>query len=304
MTLSRSMIIDTDAFWDPDDLLAITLAAMLVRRLTVITSNETGGRRARGLRRFLNSLGRIDVPVVAGCDLGDTHRFNCDDYIEDVPEQPADVLGAVARACAAERAIWVGQGPLSNLANVLSAEPHRSDQLDVLAQGGWLDEYRDPSAATFNFRLDPAAAGLAVRAANGPRLVLSDWTNAEEMAVTRESDLFRIVSQPGAPEWARWIAICLERWFDRKPSSKMHDPLTLSVALGLPFVDFTDVRVRIEADARLYRDRRGRLVRVANGVDYAGFMGWLCAIIETGITEFDPGAACLEAVARTAEVTA
>ncbi|WP_280334960.1 nucleoside hydrolase [Nocardia wallacei] len=272
--------------------MSIAVAAMLLEDLTVISSDETDGRRAQGLRRFADSLGRTDIRVVTGHDLGGTHRFLADDYITEVPPQPADVIGAVARACESGPALWVGQGPMSNLADVLSVEPHRAEQLTVFQQGFWLDQYRDPSRASHNARLDPAAAGLAIRAAFAPCLVLSDWTDSEEIAVTRDSELFRLVSRPDVPDWARWIAISFQRWFERgRASSKMHDPLTLSAALGCGFVSFDEVRVRIAPDARMYRDRRGRLVRVATGVDYTGFTDWLIAMIATGIDHFEPPAA-------------
>ncbi|WP_280331019.1 hypothetical protein [Nocardia wallacei] len=100
--------------------------------------------------------------------------------------------------------------------------------------------------------------------------------------------MFRRVSRPDVPDWARWIAVSFQRWFERgRVSSKMHDPLTLSAALGCGFVSFDEVRVRIAPDARMYRDRRGRLVRVATGVDYAGFTDWLIAMIATGIDRFE-----------------
>jgi inosine-uridine nucleoside N-ribohydrolase len=284
------VIIDTDCFYDPDDMISLTVAALAVEHLTVITSDETGGRRARGARRFLDLIGRPDAVVVAGLDLGDDRRFLMDDLIDGVAEQPADVVDAVARACATtcERVIWVGQGPMSNLARILTTQPQLAERLNVIQQGGWLDEYRDPSRASHNLRLDPTAAGLAIRAAFEPQLLLSDWTNTDELSITRESGLFQMLSAPGVPDWARWVAVNLVRWFERGKPSRMHDPLALSVALGLEFVRFADVRVRIEADARMYRDRRGRIVRAATGVDYAGFMPWLSAVIAGGLGQIEP----------------
>ncbi|WP_051499058.1 hypothetical protein [Nocardia sp. BMG51109] len=176
---------------------------------------------------------------------------------------------------------------MSNLAHVFTVEPHRSELIEVWQQGGWLDEYRDLRRASHNLRLDQVAAGLALRTALAPRLLLSDWTNDDRLAITPDSDLFRLMSKPDVPHWARWIAVSLERWCDRKPASKMHDPLLLSATLGLPFVRFDEVRVRIEPDARIYRDRRGRLMRVATDVDYAGFMAWLTDTIENGIAQFE-----------------
>jgi inosine-uridine nucleoside N-ribohydrolase len=282
----RFVAMDTDCFYDPDDAISMVLAALLVEKLIVVTCDETVGRRARGARRFLDLLGRPDVPVVAGAELDGEQRFIMDDLIPDVPDQSHDLVEAVAGACAAaagQPVYWVGQGPMSNLAEVFLQRPELAERLAVVQQGGWLDEYRDPTRASHNFRLDETAAGLAVRAAFEPKLLLSDHTNADELLITRESELYRLVSAPDAPEWARWIALHLGRWFDRGKPSHMHDPLALSVALDCGFVQFAEVRVRIEADARMYRDRGGRPVAVSTGVAYEAFMQWLTAVFAAGI---------------------
>jgi hypothetical protein len=92
-----------------------------------------------------------------------------------------------------------------------------------------------------------------------------------------------MLTAPGVPEWARWLAVGLARWFDLGKPSRMHDPLALSAALGLPFVQFEDCGVRIEPDARLYRDPEGRILSVATAVAYRPFMGWLTDILAAGL---------------------
>ncbi len=53
------------------------------------------------------------------------------------------------------------------------------------------------------------------------------------------------------------------------------NPLTLSAALGLPFVTFAEERIRIGDDTRLYRDQDGRPMRVSAEVDYDAFLRWM-----------------------------
>jgi inosine-uridine nucleoside N-ribohydrolase len=45
---------------------------------------------------------------------------------------------------------WVGCGPMSNLAAVLTIAPYLSEQIAVTQMGGWLspERYRDPRRAT------------------------------------------------------------------------------------------------------------------------------------------------------------
>lgn len=73
---------------------------------------------------------------------------------------------------------------MTNLATVLSAAPHLADRVVVTQQGGWLDRYRDKTRASHNLRLDTRAAGLALRAASRPRLLLSDFTGADDITIT------------------------------------------------------------------------------------------------------------------------
>ena len=74
------MIIDTDVGGDSDDAIALATAAFAVPELAlVITTDEYGGQRARFARHFLDLLGRDDIAVVTGADLGKrriarTHR--------------------------------------------------------------------------------------------------------------------------------------------------------------------------------------------------------------------------------------
>ncbi|MEV3961553.1 helix-turn-helix domain-containing protein [Nocardia sp. NPDC050193] len=156
-----------------------------------------------------------------------------------------------------------------------NAKPSLIDRFLVTQQGGWLDHYRDRTRASHNFRLDPAAAGLALRVVTRPRLLLSDFTGVDDITITPDSELYRMLTTPEAPEWARWLAVNLARWFDLGKPSRMHDPLALSAARGLRFVRFKDCRVRIESDARLYRDPGGRQLEVATDVAYRPFMAWL-----------------------------
>ncbi len=58
------LIVDTDAGCDPDDAIAIVLAAREPTLALVTTVDELGGRRARFVRMLLDLLGRTDVPVV------------------------------------------------------------------------------------------------------------------------------------------------------------------------------------------------------------------------------------------------
>lgn len=269
------VVLDSDTFYDPDD--AVTLAiARTVPNLVVVTADESRGRRARMVRRMLDLMDRPEVPVFAGVDLGGEHRFLLDDHLEGTVPQPDD-LGVLAEICAAtDGAIrWVGMGPMCNIARLLSVAPQLTERIVLTQMGGWLDRYRDKTRASHNFHTDPVSAGLALRVAYQPRLVLSDFTNVSQIEITADWAFLRHLREQGAPEWARLVAANFEAWFTRRPSSRMHDPLTFAAALGLPFITFKTETVRIEQDARLFRDPAGRQISVPETVDYDSFLEWM-----------------------------
>ncbi|WP_199442809.1 nucleoside hydrolase [Umezawaea beigongshangensis] len=281
------LIVDTDAGGDPDDAVALVLAAAEPTLALVTTVDELGGRRARFVRHLLDLLGRADVPVVAGADLGNT-RLDCVDGLvpDSVPAQPTGVVDAVAAVCAAAsgRVRWAGLGPVTNLAEVLTTRPDLAGRLVVTQMGGALN-YRDPERAEHNFRVDPAAAAVLLRAAVLPKLVLSDTTFTPQIEITEGSGLHRRLADPAAPEWARLVAAHLDRWFQRfHPGTIQHDALTLAAALQLPHVGLLRERVVLDEIGRMTTAPDGHLVRLSVKADYPAFLGWLGRGFDAALT--------------------
>ncbi|WP_051030257.1 nucleoside hydrolase [Nocardia takedensis] len=287
------VILSTDIGYDPDDLFALTAAARTVDNLVVVTSDEVGGLRAELARRMLDLLGREDVEVLRGVDLGGKRRFLPDpgqdipDYIRPTPEEQLEAGGAsISRLVdlvfdsTHHPVHWVGCGPMTELAHLLASAPDAAEQILVTQMGGWLDDYRSPDRAEHNLRTNSLAAGVALRMLPSPRLVLADHTNNPAIRVTPDWDLIRALDSDHAPEWARLIGTHFHRWLALGyDGSWMHDPLTFTAALAYPFIDFTETRVRIEDDARLYRDPYGRTMRVSETVRYPAFAEWLHEVI-------------------------
>jgi pyrimidine-specific ribonucleoside hydrolase len=273
------LIIDTDIGGDADDAVALAVAARHVPDLAlVITTDERGGDRARFARHFLDHLGRPDMPVVAGADLGYTRYFCVDGlFPTGTPRQPDDVVTAVAGVAGRTGGPvrWVGMGPLSNLATVLEHRPDLSERLVVTQMGGAFD-YRKPGEAEHNFRLDPEAVRQVLDAAPEPTLVLSDTTFTDDLEISARTPIYQRLAAPDAPSWAAILKAHLDRWFAHTyPSTIQHDGLTLSAALGHPFVDFNSERVRIDDIGRMTRDPSGIRVHASQRARYPAFMSWL-----------------------------
>ncbi|WP_435590815.1 nucleoside hydrolase [Nocardia sp. bgisy118] len=281
------VILDTDIGYDPDDLVALVIAARKVPHFAVITADETCGRRASLARHVLDLLDRTDVPVIAGLDLGGEHRF-LGDRGQGAPRHPdttgEELLDRLERfnteltrlfATATGSIRWVGTGPMTNLNAVISNVPDMADRLTVTQMGGWIDHYHNKTRASHNFHTDPASAGLTLRALPTLRLVLSEHTNSPYIQITSDWALVRRLSAWSAPAWAHLLATHFCMWFARQPGSWMHDPLTLSAALDLPCVTFRREPIRIGRDARLHHDPDGRPIEFSCAVDYDGFLDWM-----------------------------
>lgn len=277
------LIIDTDIGGDPDDAIALVAASAEPALALVVTCDELGGERARYARHLLDLLGRSDVPVVAGSDLGNT-RLDCivDLVPADVPRQPTDVHAAVDLVCSStvDPVRWVGIGPASNLADVLTARPELARRLDVTQVGGALP-YRDPARADHNFRTGPAAAGTLLAAAHVPRLLLSETTYTPAVEITTGSPPHRLLSDPDGPAWARLVAAHLDQWYARfHHATLQHDALALATALDAGFVDYHHEHVVIDERGRTTVAEGGFDVRVSGAARLAAYMSWLTSRIE------------------------
>jgi inosine-uridine nucleoside N-ribohydrolase len=274
------VIIDTDVGGDPDDTVALVVAARLVPELRlVVTSDEYGGERARFARYLLDLVGRTDVRVVVGSDLGNSRMWVTDGLCPaDVPRQGTDVVGAVAEVCAAAdgRVRWVGMGPLSNLAMLQTERPELVSQLVVTQMGGAIN-YRDPSRAEHNFRVDPEAAIRMVPALEAwlPTFVVSDVTFNPAIEITKDSPLYQRWAQADAGPFERVLREHCDRWMAKYPGTMQHDALTLAAAMLWPGVRFVRERVAFDEIARMSRSDDGTEIVMSVSADYGAFMSWL-----------------------------
>nr|WP_280425318.1 nucleoside hydrolase [Nocardia carnea] len=283
-------MLDTEIGWRPGGLVALVIAARVVPNLVIVTADETRGRRARLARHTLDALGRPEVRVIAGFDLGGEDRFLLDndhspsadgeDFMERIRGLDRMIAAVVELCETAHRIQWAGLGPMSNLAAVISRLPEIADRVVVTQLGGALDSTRGTAPASENFRVDPTSAGLALRALHTPRLVLSDHTDADALQITPHSPLLLEYEHPTAPGWADLLAVHLRAWLAREPQVKLREPLTLSAALGLPFVAFHTERIEIHPDARLSRSSHGRTMQLSSTINHRDFMTWMHNTIE------------------------
>lgn len=291
------MIVDTDLGGDADDALALVAAARHRPELAlVLTADETGpeqgyGQRARFARHLLDTVGRHDVAVAAGATAGGTDYFCVADLIP--AADPAmhggrdAVLAAVAElAGQADGPIrWVGMAPLSNLAEVCDHLPEIAGRLQVTQMGGAI-HYRRPDRAEHNIRLDVDAARRVLAAVDDgrlakPRFVISDVTFTDQIAVHATHPLHQRLAGDTTQPWTRMLVDHLDRWYaEHHASTLQHDALTLSAALGLPFVRAATTRVAMDELGRWTQDEDGTALRLSRSADYPAFMAWLAEALD------------------------
>lgn len=279
------VIVDTGIGGDPDNALAVVAAARCLPHhlALVITSDETSGeagtgQRARFARQLLNALDRRGTPVVAGASLGGARSFCVADLQHDaVPPQPDDVVSAVRAVCTATPGPvrWVGMGPLSNLARVLTEAPEVGARLRVTQRVGGLADRtpairRDVPAA--RAVLDAVRSGLPATI----DFVTSDVTDVPPLRITPDHAVYRMLAADDAPAWAQLLTANMDRWFRRfHNDTTQHAALTLSAALGLPYVESDRAAVTIDETGRMNRDDDGTPAWLSFTAAYAPFMAWL-----------------------------
>ncbi|MFE3459963.1 nucleoside hydrolase [Nocardiopsis aegyptia] len=291
------VVLDTDIGGDPDDSIALAAAARAVPELAlVITNDETGGdvghgQRARFARLLLDRLGRPDVAVVAGHGSGGTRYFCAGPLVPDtVPGQPTDVVSVVRGLLEASDGIvrWVGIGAFSNLARVIDEIPWAGRRLRVTQMGGALN-YRDPSRAEHNIRMDVPAAHRVFRAVREGgledlHLITSDVTFSPEIEVTRQSRLYALLGEE-ATGWGGLLRDHLDLWFDSfHPGSMQHDALTLAAALRKTFVRLHLSTVELDELGRMSLSPTGADVWLSASAEYELCNRWLEKVL-TSTTE-------------------
>ncbi|MFC9993651.1 nucleoside hydrolase [Nocardia sp. NPDC127526] len=267
---------DTDIGGDPDDAIALAVASGLPELALVITSDEHDGRRARLARHLLDLLGREDVHVVAGKDLGNDAYWAADGLIpEDIAAQHGDVVAAVRdvlEQAGGGLVRWLSIGPMSNLATVITEIPDATKRLIVTQMGGELN-YRHADRAEHNIRLDIPAARTVLGTGMRIWIMPADITFHPENEITSSSIEYEMIAGAGGP-W-ELIRAHLDQWFANfHPGTMQHDALALALAMGMAFLRFSRKGVGFDEIGRMTAGDNP--VFLTHSADYSLFRNWLC----------------------------
>ncbi|WP_051022275.1 nucleoside hydrolase [Nocardia pneumoniae] len=273
------LIIDTDIGGEPDDAIALIVAAGLPSLSLVITSDEQGGQRARFARCLLDLIGRSDVPVVAGAELRHEDSWAAHELVPNyIPAQPSDVLAAVRRVLDQHdgQISWVGLGPMSNLAAVLAADPAFGERLIITQQEAAVKF--SPDGGQRNFALDVDAVQRVLAAGAAPWIVPADVTFQLANSLSMDSLEFDLLEEGNDP--AREILRDhLDQWFDNfAPFVTLHAVPTLALGIGMPYLGSISAAIGLDEAGRVIPgDASVHFVRTA---DYSRLRAWLVHRLE------------------------
>ncbi|KZM69607.1 hypothetical protein AWN90_07450 [Nocardia terpenica] len=246
-----AIILDTDIGGEPDDALALAMAAGLPDLALVITSDEHQGHRAEFARHLLDLLLRSDVPVVAGRELGRRGNWAADGIVpRGVPAQPTDVIAAVEALLGktSDPVKWVGTGPMSNLADIITAIP-AARQFTVTQVGGshaWFTDRAEPTIGA-----DLPAAHTVLSSGIRPRLLPAEIALDLYNAIDRDTVEYDIMARSADPACSMLLRH-MDAWLDHhRRSINQSALLALALALDSPFLATTSTHIALDPVGRV-----------------------------------------------------
>ncbi len=257
------IILDTDIGYDPDDAIALLFLRKLAKISLIVTANETapGHKRAQFVQTLLATLGDTDIPVVAGRTLGSNDKFTVDPLLQ---RQPDYTLPTTVTAPEAIKAVvdandtvtYIGIGGFSNLADFVQCYPEDIPKLKAFIMGGALHYERYPGWVEYNVKIDPESV-TTVLGAKGLNLtlIMAQTTHNPILEVTADTPIYELLRNSKVPA-DQMVAHHCDLWFKRRQfahGTLMHDPLTVSTALGYDFTSLADTKVSM-ADQRFVED--------------------------------------------------
>ena len=279
------IILDTDIGDDIDDAFALAFAINHpeIELLGVTTVFKHTQSRARQVKKYLDVVGRLDIPVYQGISdprLEEIHYFKNDQPSQDGIVYPpqyepsygiyhvnqmhaVDFLIHQAKVNQGDLVI-VPIGPLTNIAKAIEKDRTFKDNIKkIVLMGGWTTN----PTPEWNILCDPEAADIVFSSGIDVYCVGLDVT----LQCSVESDILELIKTHDSAH-GRLLNLWFERWkkhfnFEK---SVMHDPLAVATLISdvctfekkIIKVDLTNKRGAILVD-----EHQGYPVYVATKVD-------------------------------------
>jgi inosine-uridine nucleoside N-ribohydrolase len=257
-----------------DDAVALMLAAandsIELLAVTTVAGNCPLELATFNARRVAALAGLEDVPIAAGAagplrgelvTAPDIHGLTGLDGYELVTGEapldprPAVELMAATLESASEPVTLVPTGPLTNVAQLLSARPDLREQIrEIVFMGGSTGRGNTTPAAEFNIFVDPEAAAIVL--ASGFPLTMIGLNLTHQARATGDV-LERIQALPGEPAravagWMAFFGGTYER-VHGEFAPPVHDPCTVALLIDPSLMRCVDTFVAVETEGRWTR---------------------------------------------------
>lgn len=293
------VILDTDIGGDIDDTwaLAFLLASPEVDLKLVVTDSHNTVGKAKIVAKFLERVGRPDIPVGIGYK-GDDHTGPQEPWGKDydLTSYPGTVyedgIGAlIDRIMAAEDGITLlSIGPVPNLARALEREPRIAEKTRLVSMAGSLEKAyggQPGRCPEYNVR-DDVPAAQKVFSAPWKEVLLAPLDTAGVVQLT--GDRYRQVRDAENP-LAQALLENYRVWSQDpaapdKASSILFDTVAAYLVFSTAWVEMRDVRMKVTDEGETVPDPDGQLVRAAmEWTDREAFYGLLAERLSRGVVE-------------------
>ena len=278
-------VLDTDVGTNPDDVFALLmlLNSSGIDLKLIITGNRFPVERAIFVKKILSLVGK-EISVIAGEDSGRVDFF-ARKYIEnDNYNVSRDYQAALKQLCDKHKEIvYVAIQGLSNLASFLRKYPEYSNKFVIYHMGVNLEGAdKDYIKGGTNVEADPMAHQFICEYGLNLKIVGAHTTLNDKIRVTPESKIYLALNKSNNPAHQLLINHLQDFYERRKIHPAMHDPLTVSVALGKKFVKFKEVDICFDESGRYKAGKGCKLTVSEKELNEQEFMDYLYHLVIEG----------------------
>lgn len=261
--MKTGVILDTDIGYDPDDLFALLLLLRNSKIDLIVTSDDPDGKRYIFTKKILEIVDE-NIKVVQGSPLHKQH-FVVDQLIlgEKYPIKK-DYLKEIKNVIDEnEKIIYIGIGSFTNLAKYLDKYPKDKNKIILYQMGGSVEYSRGVDWVEHNVRIDVDSTRGLINSGVELFLVGAQTTFNSKLQIDKRHFIYKKLTKSNKSEHK-----ILKKHIDlyHKHCGNwpfMHDPLTVSAALGKDFVKFYNHKISIDENGNMFLSKNGADVNLS-----------------------------------------